>query len=91
MRRAVNRGEESTARQNGMTGRSRADKGDTGGGGDDDEAGCSPADMNDEDDDPARRREIRSKYRDLINTVQREWRTQHESYLGLSYSHTLCN
>eukprot|EP00063_Salmo_salar_P061062 XP_014035897.1 PREDICTED: non-structural maintenance of chromosomes element 4 homolog A-like [Salmo salar] len=43
-----------------------------GGGGDDDddEAGCSPADMQDEDNDPARRREIRSKYRDLINSVQ---------------------
>lgn len=40
--------------------------------GDEDDIGCGPSGVNEEDDDPARRREIRSKYRDLINSVQRE-------------------
>lgn len=82
MRRASRGGDESgtgTPRQNGVSGGrggargAVAERGDAAvGGGDDDEAGCSPADMQDEDNDPARRREIRSKYRDLINSVQRE-------------------
>ena len=81
MRRASRGGDESgtgAPRQNGVSGArggargAAADRGDTVAGGDDDEAGCSPADMQDEDNDPARRREIRSKYRDLINSVQRE-------------------
>lgn len=80
MRRASRGGDESgtgTPRQNGVSGGrggargAVAERGDAAvGGGDDDEAGCSPADMQDEDNDPARRREIRSKYRDLINSVQ---------------------
>lgn len=80
MRRASRGGDESgtgTPRQNGVSGGrggargAVAERGDAAvGGGDDDEAGCSPADMQDEDNDPARRREIRSKYRDLISSVQ---------------------
>lgn len=59
---------ESVTRANGVAGRSRAERGDAA---DDEEAGSSPVDMqDDEDNDPARRREIRSKYRDLINSVQ---------------------
>ncbi|XP_056617147.1 non-structural maintenance of chromosomes element 4 homolog A [Triplophysa dalaica] len=38
--------------------------------GDEDEIGGGPSGVSDEEDDPARRREIRSKYRDLINSVQ---------------------
>lgn len=38
--------------------------------GDEDEIGAGPSGISEEDDDPARRREIRSKYRDLINSVQ---------------------
>ncbi|KAM4608014.1 non-structural maintenance of chromosomes element 4 homolog A isoform 1-T2 [Polymixia lowei] len=59
--------EGTTPRQNGTTGRKRGDRVDTA---DEEDAGCSPADMHEEDNDPARRREIRSKYRDLINSVQ---------------------
>ena len=70
MRRSSRVGDESTVRQNGVAGRSRAERGDAP---DDEEAGGSPVDIqDDEDNDPARRREIRSKYRDLINSVQRE-------------------
>ncbi|XP_031660770.1 non-structural maintenance of chromosomes element 4 homolog A [Oncorhynchus kisutch] len=76
MRRASRGGDETAPpRQNGVPGGKgdgrAAERGDAAAAGaDDDEAGCSPADMQDEDNDPARRREIRSKYRDLINSVQ---------------------
>lgn len=38
--------------------------------GDEDDIGGGPSGVSEEDDDPARRREIRSKYRNLINSVQ---------------------
>lgn len=38
-----------------------------------DDEGAGPSGIHEEDDDPAQRREIRSQYRDLINSVQREF------------------
>lgn len=66
-RRRANRGCQDDAAGHG-NGRSKAgpDMGE-----DDDNAG--PSGIHEEDDDPARRREIRSQYRDLINSVQREF------------------
>lgn len=68
-RRRVSRGsqEESAAHTNGAGGRSRSERAaDTG----DEDEGAGPSGIHEEDDDPARRREIRSQYRDLINSVQ---------------------
>lgn len=63
--------EEATGHGNGAGGRNKAERA-TDMGEDDDGAG--PSGMHEEEDDPARRREIRSQYRDLINSVQREFR-----------------
>ncbi|XP_076022806.1 non-structural maintenance of chromosomes element 4 homolog A [Genypterus blacodes] len=66
--------EEETPKQNGVAGRRRGGGG--GGGGEpsdrDDSvpAGFINADMDDDNNDPGVRREIRSRYRDLINSVQ---------------------
>lgn len=38
--------------------------------GDDDESGAGSSNLQEEEDDPTRRRELRSRYRDLINSVQ---------------------
>ncbi|GAA6067345.1 non-structural maintenance of chromosomes element 4 homolog A isoform X1 [Tachysurus ichikawai] len=59
--------EEATGHGNGAGGRNKAERA-TDMGEDDDGAG--PSGMHEEEDDPARRREIRSQYRDLINSVQ---------------------
>ncbi|XP_051503752.1 non-structural maintenance of chromosomes element 4 homolog A [Myxocyprinus asiaticus] len=60
--------EEQAGPSNGVGGRSRPEwAGDIG---DEDDIGAGPSGISEEDDDPARRREIRSKYRDLINSVQ---------------------
>ncbi|KAM9345327.1 non-structural maintenance of chromosomes element 4 homolog A [Symphorus nematophorus] len=69
MKRSKGRGDEEAPRQNGSAGRRRGDQqqhsdGDDGG------SNLGPADLQDEDNDPGLRREIRSKYRDLINSVQ---------------------
>ncbi|XP_042290028.1 non-structural maintenance of chromosomes element 4 homolog A [Thunnus thynnus] len=69
MRPARGGGDEEAPRQNGASGRRKGDQqqrsdGDDGG------SAFSPADLLDEDNDPGLRREIRSKYRDLINSVQ---------------------
>ncbi|XP_017268414.1 non-structural maintenance of chromosomes element 4 homolog A [Kryptolebias marmoratus] len=68
MRRSKAGGDEDTPRQNGSSGRRRAEHGD----GEDAGVDSCPAGMQDEDDenDLGLRREIRSKYRDLINSVQ---------------------
>ncbi|KAM4591555.1 non-structural maintenance of chromosomes element 4 homolog A [Odontesthes bonariensis] len=70
MRKSRGGGEEEAARQNGSTGRRRAEQAQ----GDGEEAGSDfgPAGLQDDDDDNdlGLRREIRSKYRDLINSVQ---------------------
>ncbi|XP_071754133.1 non-structural maintenance of chromosomes element 4 homolog A [Centroberyx gerrardi] len=66
MKRARSGGEEEAPRQNGAAGRRREQRGEAANG--DDAASFSPADMQEEDNDL--RREIRSKYRDLINSVQ---------------------
>ncbi|MCI4376377.1 hypothetical protein PGIGA_G00187810 [Pangasianodon gigas] len=68
-RRRASRGsqEEAAGHGNGVGGRGRPERAaDTG---EDDEA-AGPSGIHEEDDDPARRREIRSQYRDLINSVQ---------------------
>ncbi|XP_010898719.1 non-structural maintenance of chromosomes element 4 homolog A isoform X2 [Esox lucius] len=74
MRRATRGGGDDLGapRQNGVSGGRgggrRTEPGDTAG--DDDEVVCTAMEVPEEDNDPARRREIRSKYRDLINSVQ---------------------
>lgn len=71
-RRRVSRGsqEEAAGHGNGVGGRSRPERSaDTG----EDDEGAGPSGIHEEDDDPAKRREIRSQYRDLINSVQREF------------------
>lgn len=70
MKRARGGGEEEAPRQNGSAGRRRGDQRTC----DEDDGGrdFGPADLQDDDGDPGLRREIRSKYRDLINSVQRE-------------------
>lgn len=71
-RRRASRGsqDEAAGHGNGVGGRSRPDRStDTG----EDDEGAGPSGIHEEDDDPARRREIRSQYRDLINSVQREF------------------
>ncbi|XP_026885382.1 non-structural maintenance of chromosomes element 4 homolog A [Electrophorus electricus] len=67
-RRRVSRGsqEESAGHSNGFGGRNRTERvADTG----DEDEGAGPSGIHEDDDDPARRREIRSQYRDLINSV----------------------
>ncbi|XP_072247333.1 non-structural maintenance of chromosomes element 4 homolog A [Leuresthes tenuis] len=70
MRKSRGGGDEEAPRQNGSTGRRRAEPAQ----GDGEEAASefSPAGLQDDDDDNdlGLRREIRSKYRDLINSVQ---------------------
>lgn len=66
MRRSKGGGED-TSRHNGSTGRKRGDRNSEG---DIDDSGFGSGSMQDDDNDPATRREIRSKYRDLINSVQ---------------------
>ncbi|XP_026079667.1 non-structural maintenance of chromosomes element 4 homolog A-like [Carassius auratus] len=60
--------EESAGTSNGLGGRNRPER--PGDMGDEDDIGAGPSGISEEDDDPTRRREIRSKYRDLINQVQ---------------------
>ncbi|KAI3363101.1 hypothetical protein L3Q82_011743, partial [Scortum barcoo] len=67
MKRARSGGDEDAPRQNGSAGRRRGEQQQAGDG---DDGGFDPADLQDEDSDPGLRREIRSKYRDLINSVQ---------------------
>ncbi|CAN9499935.1 unnamed protein product [Ophioblennius macclurei] len=66
------RGEEETPRQNGSAGRRRGDQQQQQQHGDDNQSTSHfvPTDLQDDDNDPSRRREIRSKYRDLISAVQ---------------------
>lgn len=69
MKRSRGRSDEEAPRQNGSAGRRRGDQqqhsdGEDGG------PSLGPGDLQDEDNDPGLRREIRSKYRDLINSVQ---------------------
>ena len=64
------RSEGDTPRQNGSAGRKKADQRHSEDGENDPHIGS--ADLQDDDNDPSRRREIRSKYRDLISSVQRE-------------------
>lgn len=68
MKRGRGGDDEEATRKNGVTGRRKGDQhqsdGDDGGG------DLGPADLQNHDVEPGRRREIRSKYRDLINSVQ---------------------
>ncbi|XP_059374286.1 non-structural maintenance of chromosomes element 4 homolog A-like [Carassius carassius] len=67
-RRSRGSQEESAGTSNGLGGRNRSERAcDMG---DEDDTGARPSAISEEDDDPTRRREIRSKYRDLINQVQ---------------------
>lgn len=70
-RRSRGNQEEAAGPSNGLGGRNRPERpgGDMG---DEDDIGAGPSGISEEEDDPTRRREIRSKYRDLINQVQRE-------------------
>ncbi|XP_069546256.1 non-structural maintenance of chromosomes element 4 homolog A [Brachyistius frenatus] len=66
MKRARSGGDEEAPRQNGAAGRRRGDQSD----GDDADWDGGPAGQQDGNNDPSLRREIRSKYRDLISSVQ---------------------
>ncbi|XP_047458225.1 non-structural maintenance of chromosomes element 4 homolog A [Mugil cephalus] len=68
MKRARGGGDDEAPRQNGSAGRRRGERHQSDG----DEAGgdIGPTDLQDNDNDPGLRREIRSKYRDLISSVQ---------------------
>ncbi|XP_067380793.1 non-structural maintenance of chromosomes element 4 homolog A isoform X1 [Channa argus] len=68
MRRARASGDEEAPRQNGSAGRRRSEQLQSDG--DDGDGGLGPADLQHDDNDPVLRREIRSKYRDLIYSVQ---------------------
>ncbi len=70
-RRSRGNQEESAGPSNGLSGRNRPER--PGDMGDEDDIGAGPSGISEEEDDPTRRREIRSKYRDLINQVQREY------------------
>ena len=74
MKRARSGGDEEAPRQNGTAGGRRGEQQQQQQQSDGDNGGCDfgPADLQDDDNDPGLRREIRSKYRDLINSVQRE-------------------
>lgn len=63
--------EEPAGPSNGVGGRNRSER--AGDMGDEDDIVGGTSGISEEDDDPTRRREIRSKYRDLINQVQREY------------------
>ncbi|KAF1375885.1 hypothetical protein PFLUV_G00224830 [Perca fluviatilis] len=67
MKRTRGGGDEESPRQNGSAGRRKGNQQQDDG----DDGGCAigPPDLQDEDNDPGLRREIRSKYRDLINSV----------------------
>lgn len=67
-RRSRGNQEEPGGSTNGVGGQNRPER--SGDVGDEDDIGGGPSGINQEDDDPSRRREIRSKYRDLINEVQ---------------------
>lgn len=68
MKRARGGGDEEASRQNGTTSRRRGDQ--QQGDGEDGGNSFDPTELQDDDNDPGLRREIRSKYRDLINSVQ---------------------
>lgn len=70
MKRSRAGGDEETSRQNGPAGRRKGDQQQSDG----EDGGCAfgPSDLQNDGNDPGLRREIRSKYRDLINSVQRE-------------------
>lgn len=70
MKRGRSGGEEEAPRQNGSAGRRSRDQQHSDG--DDGDGAFAPSDLQDDENDPGLRREIRSKYRDLINSVQRE-------------------
>lgn len=75
MKRARGGGDEEAPRQNGSAGRRRAEQQQQQqqqSDGDEGDSSFGPTDLQDDDNDPGLRREIRSKYRDLINSVQRE-------------------
>ncbi|XP_016367131.1 non-structural maintenance of chromosomes element 4 homolog A-like [Sinocyclocheilus rhinocerous] len=67
-RRSRGNQEESAGTSNGLGGQNRPER--PGDMGDEDDIGAGPSGISEEDNDPTRRREIRSKYRDLINQVQ---------------------
>uniref|UniRef100_A0A672R7F7 Non-structural maintenance of chromosomes element 4 n=1 Tax=Sinocyclocheilus grahami TaxID=75366 RepID=A0A672R7F7_SINGR len=67
-RRSRGNQEESAGTSNGLGGQNRPER--SGDMGDEDDIGAGPSGISEEDNDPTRRREIRSKYRDLINQVQ---------------------
>ncbi|KAA8583959.1 hypothetical protein FQN60_015167 [Etheostoma spectabile] len=67
MKRTRGGGDEEAPRQNGSAGRRKGNQPQADG--DDGDCGIGPPDLRDEDNDPGLRREIRSKYRDLINSV----------------------
>ncbi|XP_068580997.1 non-structural maintenance of chromosomes element 4 homolog A [Cebidichthys violaceus] len=71
MKRAKAGGDEEATRQNGSAGRRKGEQQQQQqSDGDDGDCDLGAADLQDEDNDPGLRREIRSKYRDLINSVQ---------------------
>lgn len=67
MRRSKGGGGQDTSQHNGTTARSRGEHSSEG---DYDDSGFGNGSLEDGDNDPATRRELRSKYRDLINSVQ---------------------
>ncbi|XP_031158011.1 non-structural maintenance of chromosomes element 4 homolog A [Sander lucioperca] len=67
MKRTRGGADEESPRQNGSAGRRKGSQ--QQGDGDDGGLAIGPPDLQDEDNDPGLRREIRSKYRDLINSV----------------------
>lgn len=72
MKRAKGGGDDEAPRQNGTAGRRRSEQQQQQSDADDGDSSFGPTDLQDDDNDPGLRREIRSKYRDLINSVQRE-------------------
>uniref|UniRef100_UPI0037E8C0BE non-structural maintenance of chromosomes element 4 homolog A n=1 Tax=Semicossyphus pulcher TaxID=241346 RepID=UPI0037E8C0BE len=75
MKRSRSGGDDEEApRQNGTAGRRNGDEPPTSDGADGDSA-FAPGDLPEDDNDPGLRREIRSKYRDLINTIQQNRET----------------
>nr|XP_020452858.1 LOW QUALITY PROTEIN: non-structural maintenance of chromosomes element 4 homolog A-like [Monopterus albus] len=68
MKRVRTSGDNEAPRQNGYAGRGRGEQQQNDG--DDGDGAFGPADLQDDEGDPSLRREIRSKYRDLINSVQ---------------------
>ncbi|XP_034753428.1 non-structural maintenance of chromosomes element 4 homolog A isoform X2 [Etheostoma cragini] len=70
MKRTRGGGDEEAPRQNGSAGRRKGNQQQADGDdGDDGDCAIGPPDLQDEENDPGLRREIRSKYRDLINSV----------------------